>query len=340
MTAEDLRRGDMLVDAGRHRDGLQIALRHLGTDPDDVHALTLAARATVDDDPEQALDFARRALQHGEHDLALRLAALALVASGRPDEAVGLADRSVRSRPGAWQGHYVLALSRLRAGHPEKAEYAALEAVRLAPDNADVHCLAGSVADAGGDRRRARERFAQALRIDPAHAVARHELGRMDLRRGSLAGAARAFSGAVTLDPQLSEGVWNLRLVFVRMLHWWAGLMLVGLRIVHLAKTIPAVAVPAVVTVLVLAGGGWFAWRAGRQTAPFVRSLWRIAPIVPAVAILDAVALVTMWTPVVVPTAGSGWSTVPVVCALAAFAGLFLAYRRLRRDAPGGRARR
>lgn len=329
----ELRRARALIDAGQHDAGRRILASHLASEPDDVAALCLAARSLLESGrPQEAHDTASRALTVHPDDGALRTAALALVDLGKYTEALLPAARAVQLHPGSWPNHYVLALCRHRGGDNGRLALDGVHhALRLAPDEPALHRLAGAILSARGDRDHAYASFRRALQIDPTDAVARHEIGRLAYQRGSLAAAADAFGSAVALDPRLSVGVRNLRLVVIRLLQWLAAILFLATRLVHTLEPPPLI-VPAVVTAVVVGGGLWFGRRAGRRLWPFLRSMWRTAPIVVAAALFCVVAYLLLWLPVFGRALTDTSSAAGIACSVLAFLCVYLAYRMVRRE--------
>jgi len=158
------------------------------TDRDDPRAWCMVAAARLaHDQPEAALDAARRAMSiTPEADWSHRLASLALERLGRHDEAVAAAEDAVQLAPGSWAARLRLAsaLRRIPACWRDAWSEAGL-ASRFAPDRPGPHLLLGDLCLLRGDHEQAIRCYRRALRRDGGHAeaaAARVNLGLARLR--------------------------------------------------------------------------------------------------------------------------------------------------------------
>lgn len=146
----------------------------------------------------------------------LGVAAMALTALERSDEAVKAAGHAAKAEPGwAWL-HHALAAARARLGHLEEALAAQRQAAQLMPGEPGYTAgLARYLREAGQPDQAVRT-ARQALLTAPAHPGALNELGLALQAAGDPAGALEAFRQAQATDPagaeaHISEGVLHLR---------------------------------------------------------------------------------------------------------------------------------
>jgi tetratricopeptide (TPR) repeat protein len=184
----------VLLDAGRHSDGLVAA----------------AAAAAADPDSEWP------------H----RLRALLLSELGRHEEAVAAGYRAVTLEPE--DAHAAIGYSTVleEAGRLDEAREVAVHAVRLAPHMKGAHFRLGRVSSASGDVTTARQAYQEVLRLDPANAAARNNLAALDMGTDRFTDALRGLLDAGSLDPSLTVVMDNIVLLMRRLclrLGWWLG---------------------------------------------------------------------------------------------------------------------
>lgn len=245
---------------------MRVLAPYLASEPDDWHALCLAAQAQLGlHEPARALGCAQRASQLDPHsDWPVRLQAIAHRDLGHGFDARQLSRHSVLINPGNYQTHLLVASTDLAAAAVTKHSMAAAEmARRLAPGEPETHIVLGQVALARRRRKRAVESLQQALRLAPESAVAQHELARVRLRQGRIGPALDGFLAAGRLDPTLRQVRPNLHAVLVRALLVLHYLVLLGCAIS------PFLA-PAAAGMLVAAVPGAFAWAVKRGRQPLL----------------------------------------------------------------------
>jgi tetratricopeptide (TPR) repeat protein len=208
-----LTRAEHLLDLHRPQEALRAIAAELARDPNNVSALSLAARAELDlGEPQRARKFASRAAAAQPHaEYPLRLLALSLHALGRFSDSCEAAKSAVANAPNLWQTHYTLAY--LSAGVPGKssvAREAARRAVELAPLEAETHAVMGQVALEEGDQATAESALREALRLNPNLAMARNDLGRLALLRKDHFGAAGHFAHAAAGDVRMTVAQHNI----------------------------------------------------------------------------------------------------------------------------------
>lgn len=125
----------------------------------------------------------------------------ALVALGRGDEAVTVADRLVRHAPGRAEALEVRTRARLLVGDLEGARGDVGTACALAPGRADLLLLRGSVLRQLGDRQGALDAFGAALELDDGLAQAWYEKGAVEEELQRPAAARASYQRALDLLP-------------------------------------------------------------------------------------------------------------------------------------------
>lgn len=137
-------------------------------------------------------------------------AATALVASGRPDDAIPhfLAILEVeRANAGIWNN---LGLALVAAGHHAEAIQALRTAVSLAPESAEVHANLADRLRVAGELRPALGHFARAIELRPKWAQAWNNFGVTARALGRADDARAAFERAIALDPTSPDAHFNL----------------------------------------------------------------------------------------------------------------------------------
>jgi tetratricopeptide (TPR) repeat protein len=130
--------------------------------------------------PERASLHYREHLQRRPRDAdALMNLGIALVMSGRVDDALPAFHRAVDARPDHGPARLTLARALFGGGDLPGAAAHAEAAVRLLPDDPDAHDFLGRTRAAQGRFDEAAVEFRRALQIDPSHTEARANLGRL-----------------------------------------------------------------------------------------------------------------------------------------------------------------
>ncbi|MGE5926873.1 MAG: tetratricopeptide repeat protein [Gemmatimonadota bacterium] len=129
----------------------------------------------------------------------------ALIALGRAEESLPLADELSRQRPGDADILIARAKARLEAGDSATALAAVREALAVAPARPDLYQLQALVAGRLGDMNAALEACQLALRIDAGLVQVWHELGRLEEQRENWTGARAAYERALDLLPTFRE---------------------------------------------------------------------------------------------------------------------------------------
>ena len=203
MSAEAVRRGSALLEAGRHEQALQVARQALAVTPDDPDLLGIAGWSLMESDPSAAVEMAEAMIriEPDEPDGYL----LAAHAHNQQDEVTAAADHAERAltcAPDALPTLSAVAiiLSRSRSGRG-KADDAVRRALARYPEDATAHAVAGVVEMHKKHGRRAAAHFERALAIDPTHDLARTGLAQVGQWNGQLAPALRTVQGQLAEDP-------------------------------------------------------------------------------------------------------------------------------------------
>ncbi|MEX2650590.1 MAG: tetratricopeptide repeat protein [Alphaproteobacteria bacterium] len=138
------------------------------------------------------------------------------LASGRIDEAVALAERTVAAAPPAPDLVGALGAAYLAAGRFEAAAGAFHRAFRLAPDEADAQAALGAMLRDVGRPAEAIGLLKRALAMRPSWAEAHSDLGDALEAQGDMANAIGAYQHAVALKPELFPAHVRLGEAFAR----------------------------------------------------------------------------------------------------------------------------
>jgi len=134
----------------------------------------------------------------------------ALLALGRADEALPVAEWMLAASPADVETILLTARSRAETGNPTAALDALDRARRLSPARADVHQQMGDIARAVGDRLGAMTAYRHALDLDSDFAVVRFQLARLHADANELADAERELLLALDAVPTYTEATLEL----------------------------------------------------------------------------------------------------------------------------------
>lgn len=138
-----------------------------------------------------------------------KLAALSLVALGRPAEAGPHIVEAVRLAPKDFMARYYLGLHQLDKRQPEQAAATFEEAVRLNPDYPDTHTMLGLAREQSGRDAEALASYRQAVELTARLRIKRESayvyLGRYLHSRGAHDEAALHLEAAVSANPKSTE---------------------------------------------------------------------------------------------------------------------------------------
>jgi Flp pilus assembly protein TadD len=150
----------------------------------------------------------------GEHSEAVRLnnEGVALMDSGKFDEAATKLQQAVDMWPGFRDAHFNLGVVYHALGRPDSAEVHFRKTLEIDPSYANAHYNLAIVYDRAGDSARAEAEYREAVRLDPTHSKALANLGALEGRRGDVEQAIPLLERALQLDPGLLEARFNLAL--------------------------------------------------------------------------------------------------------------------------------
>ncbi len=164
---------------------------------------------------EQAVESFQRAVEihPGDLDAALNLAN-ALLALGRPQEAVAAAEAAIAVNQNSAAGHYLLGCSRLRLGRFEEASQALQTAKNLDRTVNAVSFQLGRAHQGLGQFEAAATQFREVIQYDSEHGAAHYNMSQALIRLGDQDGAQQALAkhqeisqrqGAAVADPTVFE---------------------------------------------------------------------------------------------------------------------------------------
>ncbi|WP_163505927.1 tetratricopeptide repeat protein [Fodinicola acaciae] len=315
-----LDRAQALADLGRHTEATTMLGDFLAVEPDHVPALCLLAYCHGENDDVPAmLDAASRACAADPQDeWAVRLRAVALTRSERPEEAIAAARAAARLAPESWASYTVLAVALFGLPWRRPAALAAArQAVRLAPYEPDTHVTRGVLQQALGMNHAARRNYRRALALDPQNVTAAVNLGRIAENTGRLSDAARIYTAAAATSPGTVDGATHVRRVLVQLASraWLVGACTMFLL---LFTVFP---VMWVVAAAVVAGNAYWSYRTVRAFPPAIRpvaiSWMRTDPPFLARAICTAIVLVTgIGVGIAAPLVPPGPAILPLLLAI------------------------
>lgn len=229
----------LMLEAGRYREALAGAHRHLATSPQDPDLWEVVARAHLGLEEWQAALQALGTLVAATPNSPTPhlFAALALAGLGRNEEAVAASCEAVRLAPDLWTAHvFVAQYASAVGGQGALAWDAANRAVQLAPNETDTHAAMGLVALRAKRRDVAEQALLRALALDPGNHAAEHNLGLLRLRDGQISVAAEHLGASALADPGASETGRAFHVLILRWLqrtHWvmwgtWLGASLLS----------------------------------------------------------------------------------------------------------------
>ena len=198
---ERIRAASVAVDREAQKESAEAMMAHW---PDNPIALAHLAFVLVDDDPDAALEAARKCLDvHPDHVPSWHVTAMALTEKGRPEEALDAAERALTIRPDYGGAELSRAHALVMLEDFEAAERSVDRARRLLPRDEHLHYLRGVILSKTGRHEEALEELELAtLASKPKLLVSVGEC-LFGLRR--LEDAKRAFEDAARIDPELAS---------------------------------------------------------------------------------------------------------------------------------------
>lgn len=277
-------RASALCDLGRHDEAAAMLTELLASDPHNVACWCTKARAELGrGDRDAALHAAKSAIALApDHEWPHRLASIALMQSGKLDDAAFHAREAARLEPDEWRTLTNLArvLAHRRSDRGD-ARDAAERGLELAPTEVEPHLAAAVVASAEGRTNDAEAAVRRALAIDPQSAAAHNLRASLHLRGVSgparLARSATGFASAIRADPRSGVGRTNLEIVLRSFLARVAYLIFVDAYITAQLAGNGHQAIAGVLAAVALLLPAWFAARfVSGLTVPLRRSLWNL----------------------------------------------------------------
>jgi len=129
-----------------------------------------------------------------------------LFKQGRTQEALGLIQETVRSRPESAAAHQAYGHILLTLGRLAEAELQFREAIRLRPEFDRAHAGLGFALLGEGRFKEAAECYRAAMQLHPHQALDHYNLGVCLDKLGDLNGAMEAYRSAVQCNPDFAEG--------------------------------------------------------------------------------------------------------------------------------------
>jgi tetratricopeptide (TPR) repeat protein len=194
--------GDLFLEKYDKAEALKSYQMVLQIDPKWTPALVGAARALADDNPPQAVVFARRALEINPSsvDAQIFLAGEAADANKHDDVRQAL-DKALAVNPASLEAIALRAALLYVEDKPQEFEAEAQKALAIAPRYGEVYRVAGDLAARNYRFDEAVALTRRALSLDATNARAQADLGSHLLRTGDEAGARVALEAAFKADP-------------------------------------------------------------------------------------------------------------------------------------------
>jgi len=193
--------GAVHIKLGQHQDALD-TLKSIGKKSDDSQLLAMIGSAAIlNNDPQQAEDYYRRAKKSNpENQLLKRELANIYLRRGSIDDAIK--ELESISGKGKSQANKVLVYAHIRKNDFNTARKLAkdmLEEDKLNPGN---YSIAGIVELAAGERLAARNYFEQSQKLDAGHLPGLLSLARMDFEDGDLESAKSRYKKVLRIEDK------------------------------------------------------------------------------------------------------------------------------------------
>jgi tetratricopeptide (TPR) repeat protein len=174
----------------------------------------LAVRYHRQGDMEQAEQLYRQVLEAdpGHADAHANLG-VALLTTGRKQEALACFRQALRSDPQHFYAHNNLGNALMEQGHMAEAIACFRQALRINPNYANAHYNLGNILQDQGRLDDAIDCYRQALRVNPDHADAHNNLGNALFAQRQLREAAECYRQVLRLNPKHANVHNNLGVV-------------------------------------------------------------------------------------------------------------------------------
>ena len=193
--------GSVRVKLGQHQDALDV-LMPIGKDTDDAELLSMIGRAAIlNDDPQQAEEFYKRAKASSpENQLLKKELADLYMKQGSIDEAI----KELKGISGEdkQQAQKLLVYAHMRKQDFGAARKLIQEMLRNKDAGALDYSLAGLLELSAGERIAARRYFEKSVKLDSNHVPAILSLARMDFEDGKLSLSKDGFNRVVAIDEK------------------------------------------------------------------------------------------------------------------------------------------
>jgi tetratricopeptide (TPR) repeat protein len=141
---------------------------------------------------------------------------LALLQSGKIEDAIGHYEQALRLKPDCADAHYNWGMALAQAGKIEDAIGHYEQALRLKPDYAEAHDNLGIVLTQVGRIDDAISHYQQALRITPDDAEVHYNLAMALRQAGKIGDAIQHYEEALRLNPNFVDAHYNLGVALAR----------------------------------------------------------------------------------------------------------------------------
>jgi tetratricopeptide (TPR) repeat protein len=194
--------GDLFLDAHDKANALKSYQPALTADPRWTPALIGAARTLADENPPQAIAFAKRALEVNPSsvDAHVFLAEEAIDAA-RTDEARQELEKALAVNPSSLEAHALVAAMAYVADKPQEFDAAVARTLEIAPAYGDVFRTAGEYAAHNYRFDEAVALTRRALALDANNPRTLADLGLHLMRTGDEPGARAALESSFKIDP-------------------------------------------------------------------------------------------------------------------------------------------
>ncbi len=152
--------------------------------------------------PQQAMAAARRAVELNEHLAVARVSlGMALLATGRGEEAAREFEKALQIEPGKADAHFGLARLLDAQGDLSQAEEHIRHAIAARPEGWYYHTWLGTLQHKSGRYEEAEVAFQHSRELAPNNIVVLRNLGGVFYQQGDLSAAANQFQQALQIQP-------------------------------------------------------------------------------------------------------------------------------------------